>query len=69
VQARSALRAEIRSHQVTGDANHGTIENVVAIEDAGIRALVPLADFAHRNGFYGQDDFAFDPERDDYRFP
>jgi hypothetical protein len=38
----------------------------VAIEDAGIRAYVPLTDFAHRTKFYGQDDFTFDPQRDEY---
>ena len=31
-----------------GDAKYGTTENIVAIEDAGIRAYVPLTDFAHR---------------------
>src|SRR5688572_30117582 len=36
-------------------------------EDVGILAHVPLADFAHRTDFYGQDDFIFDPERDEYR--
>jgi hypothetical protein len=41
----------------------------VAIEDAGIRAYVPLTDFAHRTTFYGQDDFVFDPEHDEYRCP
>jgi len=30
---------------------------------------VPLTDFAHRTGFYGQDNFVFDPERDEYRCP
>jgi hypothetical protein len=54
---------------VTGDAKYGTIENIVAIEDAGIRAYVPLTDFAHRTNLYGQDDFVFNPERDEYRCP
>jgi hypothetical protein len=56
-------------HQVTGDAKYGTIENIVAIEDASIWAYVPLTDFAHRTDFYGQDDFVFDQERDEYRCP
>ena len=63
------FRWKIRPHHVTGDAKHGTTENVVAIEDAGIRAYVPLTDFAHRTDFYGQDDFVFDQERDEYRCP
>jgi len=66
---RVCFRRKIWPHQVTGDAKYGTIENIVAIEDAGIRAYVPLTDFAHRTNFYGQDDFIFDAERDEYRCP
>jgi hypothetical protein len=64
---RVCFRRKIWPHQVTGDTKYGTIENIVAIEDAGIRAYVPLTDFAHRTEFYGQDDFVFDPERNEYR--
>ena len=35
---RVCFRRNLRPHHVTGDAKYGTIENVVAIEDAGIRA-------------------------------
>jgi len=66
---RVCFRRKIWPHQVTGDAKYGTTENIVALEDAGIRAYVPLTDFAHRRDFYDQDDFAFDPERDEYRCP
>jgi transposase len=66
---RVCFRRKIWPHQVTGDAKYDTIENIVAIEDAGIRAYVPLTDFAHRTKFYGQDDFTFDLERDEYRCP
>jgi len=66
---RVCFRRKIWPHHVTGDAKYGTIENIVAVEDAGIRAYVPLTDFAHRTGFYGQDNFVFDPERDEYRCP
>jgi hypothetical protein len=66
---RVCFRRKIWPHHVTGDAKYGTIENIVAVEDAGIRAYVPLTDFAHRTDFYGQDDFVFDPERDEYRCP
>ena len=31
--------------------------------------ICPLTDFAHRTDFYGQDEFAFDPERDEYCCP
>jgi hypothetical protein len=66
---RVCFRRKIWPHHVTGDAKYGTIENIVAIEDAGIRAYVPLTDFAHRTAFHGQDDFVFDPERDEYSCP
>ena len=66
---RVCFRRKIWPHQVTGDAKYGTTENIVAIEDAGIRAYLPLTDFAHRTHFYGQDEFVFDPERDEYRCP
>jgi transposase len=66
---RVCFRRKIWPHQVTGDAKYGTTENIVAVEDAGIRAYVPLTDFAHRSDFYGQDDFVFDRERDEYRCP
>jgi transposase len=62
---RVCFRRKIWPHSVTGDAKYGTTENIVAIEDAGIRAYVPLTDFAHRTDFYGQEDFVFDLERDE----
>jgi transposase len=41
---RVCFRRKVWPHQVTGDAKYGTTENVVAIEDAGIRAYIPLPD-------------------------
>jgi hypothetical protein len=66
---RVCFRRKIRPHHVTGDAKYGTTENVVAIEDAGIRAYVPVPDFDHRTSFFGRDKFTYDPERDAYRCP
>jgi hypothetical protein len=66
---RVCFRRQIWPHHVTGDAKYGTTENVVAIEDAGIRAYVPLPDFDHRSAFFGRDAFTYDPERDEYRCP
>jgi hypothetical protein len=54
---------------VTGDAKYGTIENIVALEDAGIRAYVPLTDFEHRSNLYGRDMFTYDPAQDQYCCP
>jgi hypothetical protein len=55
--------------QVTGDTTYGTTENLVALEDAGIRAFFPLPDFDRRTAFFGRDAFAYDVERDVYRCP
>jgi hypothetical protein len=43
---RVCFRRRLRPHQVTGDTTYGTIENIVAVEDAGIRAFFPLPDAA-----------------------
>jgi hypothetical protein len=66
---RVCFRRKLRPHHVTGDTTYGTIENIVALEDAGIRAYVPLADFDHRTPFFGRDAFAYDATQDVYRCP
>jgi len=64
---RVCFRRKIWPHQVTGDAKYGTTENIVALEDAGIRAYFPLPDFDHRTAFFGRDAFAYDAEADVYQ--
>jgi hypothetical protein len=66
---RVCFRRKIRPDHVTGDAKYGTIENIVAIEDASIRAYVPLSAAGHRAGMFGESDFAYDPATDRYRCP
>ncbi len=66
---RVCFRRKIWPHHVTGDAKYGTSENVVAIEDAGIRAYVPLPDFDHRTSFFGWAKFSYDLQQDEYRCP
>jgi transposase len=67
---RVCFRRKLRPGQVTGDTTYGTIENIVAVEDAGIRAYVPLPDLGSRRpSFFAQADFRYDPERDEYRCP
>jgi transposase len=63
------FRRKIWPHHVTGDAKYGTIENIVALEDAGIRAYLPLTDFEHRSSFYGRDAFTYEADQDRYRCP
>ncbi len=45
---RVCFRRKIWPRQVTGDTTYGTGENIVALEDAGIRAYVPLPDVGAR---------------------
>ena len=66
---RTRFRWQLSPHQVTGDTTYGTVENIVAIENEGIRAYVPLPDFDSRTPFYGQRRFTYNAERDVYVCP
>jgi transposase len=66
---RVCFRRKLRPRQVTGDTTYGTIENIVAVEDARIRAFFPLRDFDRRTPFFGKSAFAYDPGHDAYRCP
>ena len=66
---RVCFRRKVCPHHVTGDAKYGTTENIVAVEDAGIRAYLPLTDFEHRTGLYGRDAFSYKADQDRYRCP
>jgi transposase len=66
---RVCFRRKLWPGQVTGDTSYGTVENIVALEDAGIRAFFPLPDFDRRTPYYGMSRFTYDPEHDEYRCP
>jgi transposase len=63
------FRWGLRPRQATGDKHSATFELIAALEDAGIRAYVPLPDWDRRPGFYGPSRFAHDPAQDAYRCP
>jgi transposase len=63
------FRWGLRPRQVTGDKLYATFELIAALEDAGIRAYVPLPDWDRRPGLYGLSRFVYDPERNEYRCP
>jgi hypothetical protein len=63
------FRWRLHPRQVTGDKHYATFELIAALEDAGIRASVPLADWDRRPGFYGHSRFVYAPARDVYRCP
>lgn len=66
---RVCFRRKLRPGQVTGDTAYGTVENIVAVEDAGIRAFFPLPDFDRRTPFFGKGKFTYDADADAYRCP
>jgi transposase len=63
------FRWRVRPKQVTGDTTYGTTENIKAIEDAQIRAYVPLPDWEHMTPYYGPAQFMYDREHDRYLCP
>src|SRR5215472_4397973 len=54
------FRCRFTPRQVTGDTAYGTLENIKAIEDQGIRAYVPLPDWEHQRPYYGPSKFTYD---------
>lgn len=66
---RTRFRWKLRPRHVTGDTKHGTIENIKALEDAGIRAYVPLPDWEHQRPYFGPAQFRYDAEHDRYICP
>jgi hypothetical protein len=66
---RVRFRRKLRQRQATGDTTYGTVENIVALEDARIQAFVPLSDMNHRRPFYGQEAFKYDAAHDAYSCP
>ena len=65
---RVCFRRQVWPHHVTGDAKYATTENIVAVEDAGIRAYVPLPTEARTKQF-GRSAFRYEAATDQYRCP
>ncbi len=63
------FRWKLQPRQVTGDTTYGTLENIQAIEDMGIRAYVPLPDWDHMTAYLGASQFTYDAVQDVYRCP
>lgn len=66
---RACFRWQLRPRSATGDTTYGTIEIIRALEDAGIRAYVPLTDWDKRTPFFGRESFTYDAEADHYTCP
>jgi hypothetical protein len=66
---RTRFRWKFQPRHVTGDTKYGTIQNIKALEDASIRAYVPLPDWEHMTPFYGPSKFSYDAQHDQYLCP
>ncbi len=66
---RTAFRHNLRPRRAVGDSTYGTLQNIKGLEEAGIPAYVPVADFTRRTSFFGKDRFTYDPKEDAYTCP
>jgi transposase len=65
----TCFRWKLRPRHVTGDTAYGTIENIAALEQAGIRAYVPLPDADARRTGFAQQNFPYEASADQFRCP
>jgi transposase len=63
------FRWKLHPQQVTGDAKYGTAENIVAIEEQGVRAYVPVSAAGQKPGKFPDTAFVYQPATDTYRCP
>jgi len=66
---RAIFRRKLRPKRLIADTTYGTIDNIRALEEQGIRAFVPLPDWEHKTPYYGPGRFAYHAERDVYVCP
>jgi len=66
---RTRFRWKLHPRHMTGDTKYGTIENIRALEDAGIRAYVPLPDWEERYEVWSASHFRYEAQADQYRCP
>src|SRR6266702_3515326 len=66
---RTQFRWKLRPRQVTGDTTYGTLDIIQGVEDANIRAYMPLAEPGERNSLLGIDQFLYNAEKDLYTCP
>lgn len=66
---RIVFRWHLRPSQATGDMMYGTTEIIKALEDAHIRAYIPVAERGQRPGYYGTAQFTYDAVHDQFTCP
>lgn len=66
----TAFRWKLHPHHVTGDGKYGTIENIAALEEAGIKAYLALHEAGGRGSdYFPKSEFTYDAEKDLYFCP
>ncbi|MDQ6603525.1 MAG: transposase [Chloroflexota bacterium] len=66
---RVMFRWRVKPKRVIADTTYGTAENIREIEEGGIHAYTPLADWDRRADYYGPSQFTYDVEHDRYVCP
>ena len=67
---RTCFRWRLRPHHVTADDKYGTLENIAALEEAGVRAYVALHESGSKPVSFPKGAFfRYDSERDVYACP
>ena len=66
---RVMFRWHVRPQQIVADTTYGTAENIREIEESGIRAYTPLANWDRQPGYYGPSQFTYDAAHDRYLCP
>lgn len=66
---RTRFRWSLRPHHVTADGKYGTLENIAALEQAGIHAYVALHESGSKPNRFPKVEFRYDPEEDVYTCP
>ena len=66
---RTAFRWGLRPHRVVADGIYGTVENVAAVEEAGVRAYLALHEAGGSPKLFPKAAFVYDAERDLYVCP
>jgi transposase len=62
-------RWRIAPKLAVGDAQYGTVPNIVGLEERGIKAYLPTSDFSQRTKYYPAKLFQYDSEKDHYICP
>jgi hypothetical protein len=62
-------RWRVQPKLAAGDAQYGTVPNIVGLEERGIKAYLPTSDFSNRTKYYSAKLFQYDSEKDQYVCP